>query len=81
MKVVDGSKSTKTIVTHTEIRTPRFRCHVKCKQEAFTVNPLWQALKNSRDQKDMPIFNRTDLLKFIPSNNQSLLGTTNIMKI
>jgi hypothetical protein len=62
VKVVDGGKCTQAVVTQPEVWVLSFCRHVKGKQEAVTVNPLWQALKNARDQKHMPIFNWTNLL-------------------
>ena len=62
VKMVDGSKCAQAIITKSEVWTTCFCCHVKRKQEALAVNSLGQALKNARNQKHMPIFNRTNLL-------------------
>lgn len=65
MEVINGSKCTQAIVTQPEIWIPCFCSQVKCKQEAFMVNTLRQALKDSGDQQYMSIFNWADLLNSI----------------
>lgn len=62
MKVINSCKCTQAIVPQTEVRIPCFSSHVNGKHETFAINPLWQALENSRDKEDMPVLNRTDLL-------------------
>ena len=49
VKMVNGCKSTQAIVTQSEVWIPSFSCHVKCKQEAITINPLRQAIQDTWD--------------------------------
>jgi len=63
VKMVNSCKSTQAVVTQSKIRIISFHCHVKCKQEALTVNPLGQTLKYAWNQQNMPILNRTHLLR------------------
>jgi hypothetical protein len=65
VKVVDSGKCTQAVITQPEVWIFSFCSHVNSKQEAVTVNPLWQALENTRDQKHMPVFNWTNLLNFM----------------
>jgi len=61
--MVNSCKSTQAVVTQSKIWIISFHCHVKCKQEALTVNPLGQTLEYARNQQNMPILNRTHLLR------------------
>ena len=68
MEVVDGGKRAQAVVANAEVGIPGFLSHVESKEEALAVNPLRQALKDSRDQQHMSIFNGANL--FTPLSTQ-----------
>ena len=63
VKMVDSGKSTQAVVTESEVRISSFGSHVKCKQKAFVIDPLRQAVKNTRNQQHVTILDWTNLLK------------------
>lgn len=62
MKVIDGGECAQAVVPESEVCIPSLRCHVKSKQEAFSIDPLRQVLENTRNQEDVSVFNGTNLL-------------------
>lgn len=61
MEVVDGGERAQAVVSNAEVGIPGFLSHVESEQEALAVNPLRQALEDSRDQQHMSIFNGANL--------------------
>lgn len=47
MEMINGGKSTQTVVTQSEERVCRFFSKVESKQEAIAINPLRQAIKDT----------------------------------
>ena len=60
--MVDSGESTKAVVTNSEVRILSLGSHVECKQHAFVIHPLRQAVKNTRNQQHMAILDGTNLL-------------------
>jgi truncated hemoglobin YjbI len=55
--VIDGGKSTQTVVTKPEVWASRLSCHLQRKQEALWIDHLRQAVQNTGNEKHMSIFN------------------------
>jgi len=63
VEMIDSGKSTQAVVTESEVWISSLSSHVNCKQKAFVIDPLRQAVKNTRNQQHMAILYRTNLLK------------------
>lgn len=61
VEVIDGGEGAQAVVTEPEVRASCFRRHLDGEEEAFAVNPLWQAFQDARNQEHMPILDGANL--------------------